>query len=227
VIALTLRTWVRYLVPLTLLALVAFAPLLYLALTAKSQTAVPDARMQVRLGWALAGSALAFHLLLVAGVAPAVRAVRSGSPISQVGALVAGLRGLARGALPWLVAVAAIVLGGVALVVPGALLAILLSLTGASDVLRASPQAALADSIAVARTQLRVVALIVIAIVAVDLALTFVMQLQYVPTITKKATAAKLAPIRMMVRHSALAIVALAPLFACALAAAYSHAKRR
>ena len=89
------------------------------------------------------------------------------------------------------------------------------------------PEAAIADSAAVVRAHLPRVALLVLAIVAVDLAITFVFQLQYVPTITKKATAAQLAPIRMMVRHSAIAMVALAPLVACALAAAYSHAKRR
>lgn len=226
-IALALRSWVRYLVPLTVLALVAFAPLLYVALTARAPMNVGDARFQVRFAWALAGSAVAFHLLLVAGVAPTVRAIALGSPLSQVGAFVAGLQGLLRGALPWLVVLASIMLGGVALLLPGVLLAILMSLTGASHALGTSPQAAIADSIATARAQLPRVAAIVLAIVIVSLAITFVVQLNYVPAITKKATPSKLAPIRMMVRHGALAIVAVAPLFACALAAAYSDAKRR
>lgn len=226
-IPLALRTWLRYLVPLSLLALVTCAPLLYVGWTAKAAQNVAQARSQVRLTWMLAGSALAFQLLLVAGVAPAIRAVAAGAPLSQLGALVAGVRGLARGLLPWLVAVVAIVLGGVALVVPGLVLAVLVSLTGASDELRTSPQAAIADGIAVVRTQLPRIALIVAAIVVVDLAITFAAQLRYVPLITKKISAAKLEPILGFVRTTPTAVVALAPLAACVLAAAYSHAKRR
>jgi hypothetical protein len=226
-IALALRTWLRFLVPLTVLAIVACAPLLYLTWTAKAPANAADARWQVRYIWALGGCALAFQLLLVAGVAPAVRAVAARAPLSQLGALVSGMRGLLRGFLPWLVAIVAVLLGGLALVLPGALLAILVSLTGASERLHTSPQASIADSIASVRTQLPRVALIVGAIVLVDLAIVSVAQLTYVPLISKKISAAKLEPMVKYVRASGTAIVALAPLAACFLAAAYSHTKRR
>lgn len=226
-IVLALRTWIRYVVPLTVLAIIACSPLAYIAWIAQPVADVARARMQVRLGWALAGAALAFQLLLVAGVAPAVRAVAAGTPLSQLGALVAGLRGLVRGALPWLVAITAVIIGGVALVVPGVLLAILVSLTGASDHLRVSPQAAIADSVDVVRAQLLRIALVVVAIVAIDLVIALAAQLTYVPTIAKKAAAATLVPIRTFVRVTAIAVIAWSALPACALAAAYSQAKRR
>jgi hypothetical protein len=226
VIALALRTWVRYLVPLTLLAIVACAPLAYVAWGAKPATDVATARAQVRLAWGLAAVALTFQILLVAAAAPMVRAVAAATPLSQLAAVVAGLRGLVRGLLPWLVAMTAVILGGVALVVPGALLAVLVSLTGASDRLP-SPQAAIGDSVATVRAQLPRMALLVLAIVSLDLAITLAAQLTYVPVLAKKAPAAKLLPIRTFVRITAFAILACSSLPACLLAAAYSHAKRR
>ncbi len=224
---LALRTWVRYLVPLALLAVIACAPLLYIAWTAHPVADYAAARWQLRLAWFLAATTLAFQLLLVAGVAPAVRAVASGSPLSQLRMLFAGLRGLARGLLPWLVAMMAVLLGGLALVIPGALLACLVALTGASEELRTSPQAAIADSVAVVRAHLPRIALVVLAIVALDLAITFTVQSMYVTSIAKKATAAKLLPIRTFIRVSALALTAASTLAACVLAAIYSDAKRR
>lgn len=226
-ITLALRSWLRYVVPLTVLGVIACAPLLYIAWTAKAPEAFAQARTQVKLAWVLAGVAPLFVLLLVAGVAPAVRALASGAPLSQLGALIAGLRGLARGFLPWLVAVAAIVLGGVALVVPGVLLAVLVSLFGASDQLRTSPQAAIADSLDIVRPQLWRIAAIVAAIVIVSFTITIAVQLMYVPLITKKTAVAKLAPIQMNLRIVTTAVVAVTPLAASFLAAAYSHAKRR
>jgi hypothetical protein len=227
VIALTLRTWLRYVVPLTLVAIIACAPLLYVALTAQPPADFARGRSQLRLGWGLAGCAIGFQLLLVAGVAPAVRAVAGGVPLSQGAALLAGLRGLVRGVLPWAVAIASVLLGGLALVGPGLLLVCLVSLTGASDQLGTSPQAAIMDSVNVVRRQLPRIALLVLAIVAIDLAITFAVQSMYVPVIAKKASAAKLLPVRTFLRITVLAIVAVSALPACGLAAAYSDAKRR
>jgi hypothetical protein len=226
---LAIRAWLRYLVPLTLIAVVACAPLLYIAATAKGAATLAAGRTQIRTVWVLAGAALVFHLLLVAGVAPAVRALATGEPVSQLRALGAGLANLGRGVLPWLVVVAAIVLGSVALVVPGVLLACLLAVTGASDSLRTSPQAAIADSIATARSVMPHVVFVVVAIVIVDLAIAFAAQTLIIPTLTKKMAATKLLPVRSFVRVTLVAIVAIAPLGACGLAAVYarSHAKRR
>lgn len=224
---LTLRTWLRYLVPLTMLALVACLPLLYVAFKTAAPADVPSARAQVRLAWVLAAGACVCQLLLVAGVAPAVRSVASGTPIPQWRALAVGLGSLARGVVPWLVAIVAVLLGGVALVVPGLLLLVLFSLTGASEQLGAPLPGPLADSIAVARAQLPRVALVIGAIVLVDLAIVYAGQLAYVPVVGKKSPAAKLLPIRTFVRVTVLALVTVSPLVACGLASLYSHAKRR
>ena len=121
----------------------------------------------------------------------------------------------------------AVVLGGVALVVPGLLLLVLLALTGASERLGEPPPAALVDSVAVARANLPRVAWVVSAILVANLAVAFVLQWQLVPHITKKLSVAKLAPVQTFVRLVPLALAALSPLAACALAAAYARATRR
>jgi len=98
---------------------------------------------------------------------------------------------------------------------------VLVSVTGASERLGDPPPAALVDSVAVVRRDWVRVALIVGAIVVVNLAITFVVQKWQVPTITKKVPAAKLLPLRTFVRTVPLAIALVSPLSACALAAAY------
>lgn len=225
--SLTVRAWLRYVVPLTLLAVIALGPVAYAAWKAGAPTDVATARALVRRGWILMTCAIALQLLVVAAAAPAVRALHAGAPLSQLGAFAMGLRGLVRGFVPWLTAIVAVLLGGLALVVPGVLLLVLVSMTAASDQLGAPMPAPLQDSISVARTHLPRIALVVGAIVAVDVAITFAAQLAFVPVVGKKVAAAKLAPIRSFVRFSALALVVIAPVIACAVAATYSHAKRR
>jgi hypothetical protein len=227
VLSLTVRAWLRYVVPLTLLAAVVLGPVAYLAWTAPAPVDVLAARALVRRGWILAIFALVLQLLVVAGAAPAVRALHDGAPLSQIGAFMAGMRGLVRGFVPWLTAVIAVLLGGVALVVPGVLLLVLVSMTGASEHLGAPLPAPIEDSISVARAHLPLIVMVVAAIIAIDLAITFAVQTTFVPVVGKKVTAAKLAPIRMFVRVTALALVAIAPAIGCAVAATYSHAKRR
>ena len=215
---LPVRAWLRYLVPLTLLAAIAFLPMLYIASRVGAAQDLAKARAQIRMGWILAGSAWMFQWLLVAGVAPAVRGLASGKPLTQVGALLDGMRNLIRGLVPWVIATAAVVLGGVALVVPGLFLVVLVSLTGASEKLGEPPPAALVDSVAIVRRALPRVALAVGAIIVVDLAICFAVQTAIVPTITKKVPAVKLLPIRAFVRLVPLAIAAVSPLLACVLA---------
>jgi hypothetical protein len=226
VMSLAVRAWLRYIVPLTLLAIVALGPVAYTAWKAAAPVDVLAARALVRRTWILAVIAIALQLLLVAAAAPAVSGLHGGRPLSQLAALGAGVRGLVRGFVPWLTAIIAVLLGGVALVVPGVLLLVLVSMTGASDVLDAPLPAALEDSIAVARTQLPRIAVIVAAIVVVDLATTYAAQLAFVPAAGKKVAVAKLAPVRTFVRVSVLGLVAITPAVACAIAATYSHAKR-
>ena len=222
-----LRAWLRYLVPLTLLSAIAFAPLLYVAWRVGAATDLARARAQVRIGWIVGVAAVACQLLLVAGVAPVVRGLVGGKPLSQWRALVHGLRGLVRGLVPWCIAIGAVVLGGVALVVPGMLLLVLLALTGASDRLGDPPPGALADSVAVVRRDFARVAVIVAGAVLVNLAITLAVQKTIVPPITKRVHASKLLPLRTFVRTVPLAIAAVAPLGACALAAGYLRITRR
>lgn len=218
--SLTLRTWLRYVVPLTLLSAIALAPIAYVALRSGAAPDLAHARTQLRLGWVLAATAIVCQLWLVAGVAPSVRALAARMPLSQWRALANGLVALARGFVPWLVAIAAIATGALALFVPGLLLLVLLALTGASD--SGPPPAPHADSIAIARAHFVPVALLVVSIIALDLAIAYAAQAAIVPALVgKKIVAAKLVPIRTFVRVVALALFALSPLPACALAAAY------
>ncbi|HEX5062426.1 MAG TPA: hypothetical protein VFV99_23805 [Kofleriaceae bacterium] len=221
------RTWLRYVVPLTLLAALAFLPLLYVASRSGAAADLVKARAQVRLGWILAGFAWMSIYLLVAGVAPAVRSVAAGAPLSQWRALADGARNLVRAFVPWLIVVFAVALGEVALVIPGFLIGILLSLTGASVRIGEPPPAALVDSVAVVRRRFGHVALIVIAILLANLAICYALQATFVPHITRKVAATKLLPIRTFVRLVPVAIAALSPLAACVLAATYGRLTRR
>ena len=101
------------------------------------------------LGWELIAIGWLGQLVLVGGAA-AITGARP-SQISQLGAFGRGLVQLARAIVPCLAAAAAIAIGGLALVVPGLVLLVLLALTGASRA-RGVP-ASLADSIAVVRAR--------------------------------------------------------------------------
>lgn len=222
-LSLTLRTWVRYLVPLTLIAAIVMCLVAYTAYVVTPANDVAQARAQLHLGWELAAAAWIFQLLLVAAAAPLVRGIARAQPLSQPRALVAGARQVLRALVPVGVAVAAVVLGWVALVVPGLLLLGLLSLTGASDRLGEPLPAPLEDSVAVVRAHAKQVALVVAIVIAADLALALAAHLILIPSIPKKATTAMLLPARTFVRVVALALVALSSLPACALAAIYNR----
>jgi hypothetical protein len=223
----TFRAWLRYVVPFSVLAVIALAPIAYVGLGAGAPTDVLRARADVRLGWILVALGLALQLWLVAAVAPGVRSVETGAPLSQWRAFASGIAGLVRGVVPWATAIVAVLLGGVALVVPGLVLLVLVSLTGASEQLGRPLPAPIADSVAVARAHLPHIAVVVGAVVALDVAVALAAQLAFVPLVGKKVAVGKLAPIRTFVRISAAGVLVLAPLAATALAAAYSHAKRR
>lgn len=224
---LALRAWLRYLVPLTLLAVITCAPLLYIALHAHAPKDIRSARVLVRIPWLLASFAWIAQLWLVAAAAPLVRSIADATPLSQLRALVAGLRGLVRGLLPIAAAIAAILLGGLALAVPGVLLLVLLSLTGASDQLREPLPAPLVDSIAAVRASWRRVVITLAAIIVVGLVVTFIVQTLYVPPIKSKVSPSKLVGIRTFLRVAGLSLAAMSPLAACLLAACYRSQRSR
>jgi hypothetical protein len=175
----------------------------------------------MHLGWELAATAWIFQLALVGAAAPAVRSVALDAPLSQTSALFAGLRGLLRAALPVGLALGAIVLGSIALVVPGVLLLGLFALTGASERLGEPLPAALVDSVAVVRAHAKQVALVLAITIGVALAIALVTHVAILPALPQKLPVAQLAPARTFVRVIAFALVALSALPACALAALY------
>jgi hypothetical protein len=219
--SLTLRAWLRYVAPLKLLAAAAMLPIVYFALVVRSPTDIADAHAQLRLGWIIAGSAWMFQLWLVAAAAPLARGIATAAPPSQADVLSLGARSLARAAIPGRVAVIAIAIGGIALVVPGLALFALLCMTGAST---AAPlPAQLHDSIAIARANLRLVAIVAGAVLAVDLAIAFAAQLALVHAWPKKPPLALLLPTRTYVRVVAAATIVISPLAACAFATIYAR----
>jgi hypothetical protein len=226
-VPIALRAWLRYVVPLTVLAAIAFVPAIYFSSKLGAPTDLVKARVVVRWSWAVAGTAWAWQWLLVASVAPAVRGIVRGQPLSQWRAFADGLHNLVRAIVPWMIVVAAILLGELALVIPGFLLAVLLALTGASERLGQPPPAPLVDSVEVARRGCWRVFAIVVAILVVNLAITYALQLALVPHIAKPVPAAKLLPIRTFVRLVPLALAAISPLVACLLAATYERLKRQ
>jgi len=224
-LALAVRTWLRYLVPLTIFAAVALCGVAFVAYRITPPADLPQARVAIHIGWILAGTACVFQLLLVAAAAPLVASVARDEPLSQLQAFVAGARNLGRGVVPWAVAFAAIVTGSLALAVPGILLLGLLALTGASVHLGESLPAPLVDSIAVVRSHARTVAIALALVVAADLAVALAAQLAILPSLpTGKPPLAALAPARAYVRIVALALIAGSAIPACVLAAIYQRA---
>jgi hypothetical protein len=221
--ALGMRAWLRYLVPLTILSAVALAGVAVIAWRIAPAHDLADARGQLRLGWVMVGVAWIAQLLLVAGVAPAVRGVATGQAPSQLRALARGLVGLARGVVPCAVTVAAVVIGGLALVVPGLVLLVLFAMTGASERIGEPLPAALTDSAAVAKRLGAPLILLVVLVVVVDVAIGGVAQLAIVHALKKPATTDALAATRVFVRAVAIALIAWSPLAACGLGAAYER----
>jgi hypothetical protein len=218
VIALALRTLARYVVPLAMTSVLVTAPLLAIAFRSPWPRNLPTANAALGRAFVLAAAAWMVTFLLVAAAAPLARSVAAGAPLSQPRALLAAFANTARLAVPCLAAIAAVVIGGLALVVPGLLLMVLLSLTGASEE-RGMP-APLVDSVAAVRARWRPVAAVVAIMIVVDIALVFVAwKLTAVP-FAKKLTPAQWATFGNVARVTALGVLATAPIFATLLAAA-------
>ncbi len=214
------RTYLRYLVPLTLLSAIAFAPLLLLALRVPIPGNAKQAAINLRYAYAFAGCSVIPLLLLVGGVAPAVRGIVGGAPRSQLAVLGAGLVGLARAAVPTLLAVAAIAIGGLALALPGLLLLVLLALSGAS--VAAGAPARLAESVAIARTRFFRIAGILLVTLGIQAIAIFVLSRGLVP-IPKPPRPEHLAAFRQLVRVTVAGILLAAPIPAVLLAVIHTR----
>jgi hypothetical protein len=210
VIGSALRLWLNHAVPLTLLSAIALSPLLLVALRVRIPADAAAAKSVLALGWMLLAVAWLGQLVLVGGVSAAV-----GAP-SQLRALGAGFMQLLRAVVPCLIAALAVVLGTLALVVPGPVLLVLLSLTGASRE-RGVP-APLLDSIAAARRQLPAVVVAVAAMLALDAAIGLVAYRVLIASLPAKAVPLQLMAARSFVRAIVLALVVASPLPAAVLA---------
>jgi hypothetical protein len=224
IVRLALRAYLRYAVPLTLLAAVVLAPWLGLALGARPPADLAGARAALRATWLLGATAWIGQLLLVGAAAPLVRALDAGAPLSQLRALGRGARQLVRAAVPWLAAVAAIALGGLALALPGLALLVLFSTTAAST--RGGLPAPLAESAALVRRKLPLAAGAVAALLAADLGAVYLAQALLRPEIAGKLRPDQLAMFRRMLEVVAIAITLMAPPIAALLAAMHARAAR-
>lgn len=208
---LAVRTWLSYLVPLTLLSALALSPLVALTLGVHAPADPAAARTAIQLGWMLLAVAWPGQFILVGGAAAMLS-----EPRSQLRAFTRGLLQLIRAVVPCLVAALAVAIGSLALVLPGLVLLVLLSLTGASRE-RGLP-APLLDSLAAARRQLPAVVLAVLALFALDAAIGLVAYRMFLAPLPARPTPIQLAAVRSFVRAIALALVVLSPLPAALLA---------
>jgi hypothetical protein len=218
-VSVALRTYLRYLVPLTLLSALALSPLVYLALAVDTPKDAAQARGLVMLAWTAGATAWIGQLLLVAGAAPAARGLVAGAALSQRRAFTRGAVAMVRALVPCLLAAAAVVVGALALVVPALVLVTLLALTGASPETNPPlPLSRLRDSIAAVRAHVTPVAATVAAIAFFDVALVLVAKRFSAPLMGKKPTATELAAYRHLIDIVVAGLVLASPLAAATLA---------
>lgn len=188
-----MKTWVRYAVPLTIVSLVAMLPFVWILLRVPVPADVAAARVELKLGWAMAAVAWMFQLWLVGAAAPLV----ANPALSQARALTAAFVGLGRAAVPVAIAITMVLVGGVALVIPGMVLLVMLSLTGATEGPLPQP---LVVSIAIAQKHWKRLAVIVAVMVVADLAIAAIAHALVVPKLPAKAPGAAVAPVGGFVR---------------------------
>jgi hypothetical protein len=216
-VALALRTLWRYPLPLAVASVIVLSPLVWIALRVPAPPNTAGARATLVLAWLVAGTGFTLQLLLVAAAAPLARSLVAGAPLSQPRALAASLVQLLRMLVPCAVALATVAIGGLALVVPGLVLLVLLSLTGASTA--CGLPGPLVDSIAVVRANLRGVVIAVAAILLLDLAIALAAQLAVAAPLVRKMKPPQLATYRDVVRVVVLGVAIVSPVGACILAA--------
>lgn len=222
-IALAARTLARYLVPLAAATLLVVAPWAIVALRAPWPRNLAGGNLALVNAFGIAATAWIATFVLVGAAAPLVRALHAGAPLSQPRAIVAAVANTVRMALPCLAASAAVLVGGLALVVPAFVLMVVLALTGASTE-RGMP-APLVDSIARVRERWKPVALIVGVMLVVDVALaTGAWKLVAMP-FGRKLAPAQWATYGNIARIVVLGIAVTAPMFATLLAACAVRAR--
>ncbi len=218
------RTYLRYVIPVTVLSAIAFAPLLYLAARVPVPGDVGQVNGVVRTAWLLAGLSLVPLLILVGAVAPAVRSLASGTPASQLAVLRDGAVSLVGAVLPVGIAVLAMLIGSLALVLPGLVLFVLLALTGATGAPERDLGARIAASVSAARANLAAVTLVLLATIAITMGALYFLQRGLPMPLPKAPKPELLATFRLFARYAIAGIALAAPLPAIALAALATRA---
>ncbi len=217
--SLAMRACLRYAPVLLVVCAIACAPAIGCALLQGRAVNAAGARSQLQLVWLVAGLAFAGQLLAVGAAAPLVRSLADGAPIALRRAPRVALAGLAATFGPWLVAIAAIGLGLVALVVPGAILLALFATVGATARDGGSVGTALATTAAETRARPRRVIAIVAAVIVVDIVLAVVVHTVFAHAIPAKPKPADYGVARIGLQVFAALIIVITPIAACALAA--------
>jgi hypothetical protein len=163
-------------------------------------------------------------LILVGGVAPAVRSIASGAATSQLAALRDGAISLVRAVIPVGFSVLAIVMGSLALALPGLALFVLLSLCGATGAPDRDLAARLAASVSAARANLAAVAAVLVATIAIIIGALYFLQRGLPMPLPKAPTPELLAAFRLFARYAIAGVALVAPLPAIALAALATRA---
>lgn len=221
--SLALRTYARYAAPLTLLSLAIYAPLLWYALISPTPAELGPAWRMVMIAWGVAATAWIAQYMLVGGAAPLARSIADGAPLAQLAGARAAVRGLVRAVLPVLLVVAAIAMGSIALAIPGLVLGVLLSLTGAST--RGGLAEPMLDSVARVRAHKKPAIVAVIAILAVDFAIVTLPFVIMLGPLSPRPTSEELAAAQLILRIVAIGIPLVTPLAACVLAAVATAAR--
>ncbi len=223
ILALAFRTYARYVVPLTLLAVVLFAPLLGYGLLSKTPGELGPAWRMVMVAWGAVATAWIAQYMLVGAAAPLARSIADARPLPQLAALRVAVGGLARAVLPTLMVVAAIAMGSIALVLPGLVLGVLLSLTGAST--RNGLAEPMLDSVARVRANLKLAIAAVVGILVVDFAIITVPFVILLGPLSPRPTPEELSTAQLLLQIVTIGLPLVTPVAACVLAAVATAAR--
>jgi hypothetical protein len=136
---------------------------------------------------------------------------------SQRAMLSAGVRQLGRAIVPWLAGITAILIGGLAMVIPGLLLLALFSLAAASSTRGVQP--ALAESARIVRSRWVAIGVVLLTTFAVQAALLYLAERMTVKLpLTKKPTFDQIVGSVRFVHLAVASLVITAPIAAVALA---------
>ena len=216
-IGLALRTLARYLVPLVLATAVVLAPIAHVVFHLPFPRDLATANAALRFGFVIAATGFIWTLFLVGAAAPLARSIAAGAPLSQLRAVPAAFGNLVRMAVPCAAAIAAIVVGALALVVPALVLLVLFAMTGASTE-RGMP-APLLEAARAARDQLRTTIVVVGVMLVLDIAIAIVGWKVFAVPFGKKLTPAQWATFGNVGRVVVIGLAATSPIFATLLAA--------